>query len=144
MDIDSFVSELTDSEAEILEPRMKRETCDAITSTGYSIPQENKGYGMIYAIVKRHVDKIYETYCRSDGTHTFLTEQEIKRFLKEFLNSHKIDRDGIDILYSNMDINGDNQIDKYGMVVFFLKLACYNDLIVKVDIEEYTGFHKTL
>ena len=74
MDIDSFVSELTDSEAEILEPRMKRETCDAITSTGYSIPQENKGYGMIYAIVKRHVDKIYETYCRSDGTHTFLTE----------------------------------------------------------------------
>ena len=74
---------------------------------------------LIYQIIKRTVEKIWETYCRTDETHATLSEAEIKRFLCEFLQSHNIDKDGIDIVYTNMDTNGDQMIDKYEMFVFF-------------------------
>ena len=69
---------------------------------------------------------------------------EIRRFLADFLKSHDIDENGIDIVYSNIDTAGSGMINKYKMAVFFLKIAQYEDLIIKKDIQMYTGFPATL
>ena len=61
-------------------------------------------------------------------------------FLADFLKAHDIDKEGIDIVFENMDTDGNGMIDKYEMAVFFLKVASYEELVVKNDIEKYTGF----
>ena len=52
-----------------------------------------------------------------------MTEPEIKKFLAAFLKSHKIDESGVDIVFKQMDINGDGKINKYELAVFFLNVA---------------------
>ena len=70
-----------------------------------------------------------------------MTEPEIKKFLAAFLKSHNIDESGVDIVFKQMDINGDGKINKYELAVFFLNVAQYDDLVVEADIEKHTGFY---
>ena len=39
-----------------------------------------------------------------------------------------------------MDSDGNGMIDRYEMTVFFLKIASFEALINKDEIEKYTGF----
>ena len=64
----------------------------------------------------------------------------MKKFLKDFLKSHHIDKSGLEIVYLNLDRKGNGMIDKYDMTVFFLNLASYECLVDRRNIKKYTGF----
>ena len=96
----------------------------------------------IYTIVKKNVEEVWKNYASQQG-QVNLTQVEIKKFLTAFLKSHGIDESGVDIVFKQMDINGDGQINKYELAVFLLKVAQYEELVKEEDIEQHTGFYSS-
>ena len=125
MDIDSFQSEISEiaaSQESVESPvRLPQESTESDSSAVIDEFVLTNDMKVIYAIVQRTINKIWESYSR---THEeFLTEKEIKKFLKDFLKSHDIDKSGLEIVYLNLDKKGRGFINKYEMTVFFLRLA---------------------
>ena len=79
-------------------------------------------------MVRNNVNDIWSKYAQ-DKDDIYLSGEQIRIFLADFWASHNIDKAGIDIVFENMDSDGNGMIDKYEMAVFFLKIASYEALI---------------
>ena len=147
MDCDTLTGYISDASAHV--PMMADEATAAFAEleespafrrTGTKKITAGNKFG-VYIIIAKIVEKIWKTYSREDPA--FLNSNEIKLFLEEFLKNHDCRADARDIVFQNMDKDGNGKIDKYEMTVFFLELAQYEDLLVQKDIEKYTGFKPT-
>ena len=72
-----------------------------------------------------------------------LARDEIKAFLSNFLKDQNFHEEDFEIVLSNMNLRDNGSIDRYEMVVFLLRVAEHDELVVPEAIRDHLGRIRT-
>ena len=92
---------------------------------------------MVYLAIGNQVERIWSDYSFIGQRAELLTANEIRAFLREFLKEQNFREADLDIVLSNMNLRDNGTIDRYNLIVFLLKIAELDELVVPEVIKMY-------